>query len=202
MSDISATYDDQEDAWPVEEVIKFGRAHARTQQKRLQEYITETNPALSKALTTEAARFDVVRRETIAPTMRAFADEAIRRGWHVFVIYDDDLDRLDYLATPGIRFYCSRRPSLLPVGDLIWPPSFVGFCGCAQTGLVRTYVEFIELGANVESFRGERPLAYPDVSSEAVRAVLVAFLGELERVGAASERADDPFPGTRRQGRH
>ena len=181
MSNIQDAYDDHEEAWPFEEVLKAGRERARAQQQRFQEYVAENDPALAAALAAEAARFDIVLRTVIEPAMREFADEVTQRGWHVSVIRDDDLDRLAVFATPGIRFYCNRRPSRRAAGDLIWPPCFVGFYGSARNLAVATHVELSQLvDSAVPS--SEPLLEYPEVTREAVRAVLVAFLGDLERI--------------------
>ena len=179
MSNNRDAYDDHEEAWPFEEVLKAGREGARAQQQRFQEYVAENNPVLAAALAAEAVRFDIVSRTVIEPTMREFADEATQRGWHVSVVREDDLDRLAMFATPGIRFYCSRQPSRRVAGDMIWPPCFVGFYGSAQSLAVATHVELSQLieGA-VPSY--EPLLQYPEVTSEAIR---VAFLGDLARIG-------------------
>ena len=181
MSNTPDAYDDHEEAWPFEKVLEAGREGARAQQRRFQEYVAENDPALAAALAAEAARFDVVSRTVIEPTMREFADEATERGWHVSVVRDDDLDRMAVFATPGIRFYCSRRP-FRTAGDLIWPPCFVGFYGSARRLAVATCVELSQIADNaVPSY--EPLLEYPEITSKAVRAVLVAFLSDLERIG-------------------
>lgn len=183
MSNNPNAYDVHEEAWPFEEILRAGRENSRAQQQRFQEYVAENDPALAAALEAEAVRFDIVSRTVIEPTMREFADEAMQRGWHVSVVRDDDLDRMTMFATAGIRFYCSREPSRTAAGDLIWPPSFVGFYGCARSLAVRTHVELSWLvdGAVPSS---EPLLEYPDVTSETVRAVLVAFIADLERIGS------------------
>lgn len=182
MSNIRDACDDHDEAWPFEEVLKAGREGARTQQRRFQEYVSKNDPALAAALAAEAVRFDIVSRTVIEPTMREFADQLTLRGWHISVVRDDDLDRLAMFATPGIRFYCNRQPSRKAASDLIWPPCFVGFYGSARHLAVATHVELPQLveGAIPSS---EPRLEYREVTSEAVRAVLVAFLGDLERIG-------------------
>jgi len=182
MSNTEDAYDDHEEAWPFEKVLNAGRERARAQQRRFQNYAAENDPALAAALAAEAARFDIVSRTVIEPMMRKFADEATERGWHVSVVRDDDLDRMAVYATPGIRFYCNRRPSRRAAGDLIWPPCFVGFYGSARSLAVATHVELSQLADNAVP-SSEPLLEYPEVTSEAVRAVLVAFLGDLERIG-------------------
>ncbi|AYO81033.1 hypothetical protein [Methylobacterium brachiatum] len=182
MNNSRDAYDDHEEAWPFEEVLKAGREGARAQQRRFQEYVAENDPALAAALAAEAVRFEIVSHTVIEPTMREFADEVTQRGWHVSVIRDDDLDRLAVFATPGIRFYCNRRQSRRATGDLIWPPCFVGFYGSARSLVVATHVELSQLVENAISSY-EPLLEYPDVTAETVRAVLEAFLGDLERIG-------------------
>lgn len=174
--------DDHEEAWPFEEVLKAGREGARAQQRRFQEYVAENDPALAAALAAEAARFDIVSRAVIEPAMREFADEVTQRGWHVSVVRDDDLDRLAVFATPGIRFYCSRQPARTAAGGLIWPPCFVGFYGSVRNLAVATHVELSQLADDAVP-SSEPLLEYPEVTRETVRAVLVAFLGDLERIG-------------------
>lgn len=182
MSNAQDAYDDHEDAWPFEEVLKAGREGARAQQRRFQEYVAESDPSLAAALAAEAVRFDIVSRTVIEPAMREFADEATHRGWHVSVIRDDALDRMAVFATPGIRFYCSRRALRIAAGDLVWPPCFVGFYGSARNLAVATHVELSQLADNAVP-SSEPLLEYPEVTRETVRAVLVAFLGDLERIG-------------------
>jgi hypothetical protein len=183
MSNQRDAYDDHEEAWPFEEVLKADRERARAQQQRFQEYVAENNPALAAALATEAARFDIVSRTVIEPAMREFADEVTQRGWHASVVRDDDLDRLAMFATPGIRFYCSRRPSRTVVSDLIWPPCFVGFYGSARNLAVATHVELSQLVEDAVP-SSEALLEYSDVTRETVRAVLIAFIADLERIGS------------------
>ncbi|MBP32443.1 MAG: hypothetical protein CL858_29130 [Cupriavidus sp.] len=182
MSTTQDAYDDHEKAWPFEEVLKAGREGARAQQRRFQEYVAENDPALAAALATEAARFEIVSRTVIEPAMLASASAATQRGWHVSVVRDDDLDRLALFATPGIRFYCSRRPSRTVAGGVIWPPCFVGFYGSARSLAVATHVELSQLdGDAVPTY--QPLLNYPDVTSETVRAVLAAFFNDLKRIG-------------------
>ncbi|MGU3450877.1 hypothetical protein [Methylobacterium sp. 391_Methyba4] len=182
MSNTPDAYDDHEEAWPFEKVLEAGRAGARAQQRRFQEYVAENDPALAAALAAEAARFDVVSRTVIEPTMREFADQATERGWHVSVVRDDDQDRMAVYATPGIRFYCNRWPNRTAAADLIWPPCFVGFYGSARRLAVATHVELSQIAE--DAVPSSEPLfEYPEVTSETVRAVLEAFLGDLERYG-------------------
>lgn len=159
-----------------------GRERTRAEQRRLQEYVAENDPTLAAALAAEAARFDILSRAVIEPAMREFADEAKHRGWHVSIVRDDDLDRMAVFATPGIRFYCSRRPNHGTVADLIWPPCYVGFYGNAQDLTVATHVELSQLTDSAIP-SSEPRLGYPEVTSETVHAVLVAFLHDLERIG-------------------
>lgn len=172
-------HDAHEEAWPFEEVLMAGRTAARARQQRFLDYVADTDPSLSAALASEAARFDVLTRTVIEPAMREVADEVMQRGWHVSVVRDDDLDRLAPFATPGIRFYCSRRPPRIATDDWVWPPAFVAFFGCAQIRAVRTHVELDEVDTGAAPFHDETPLPYLEVTRDAVRALLVAFLDHL-----------------------
>lgn len=178
MNGSSHDSDGQEDGWPFEEVMDAGRQGAREQQRRFLTYVSENDPAMAAALAAEAVRFDIVSRAIIEPTMRKFAVEARREGWHVSVTRDDDLERQAMFATPGIRFQCSRQPSHDATSELLWPRCFVGFYGSARYLAVGTCVDLS--GLNGEAIPSSEPLLeYPDVTAETVRAVLIAFLRDL-----------------------
>lgn len=172
-------YDAHEAAWPFEEVLKAGRVAARARQQRFLDYVADTDPTLSAALTSETARFDALACTVIEPAMRAVADELTQSGWHISVIRDDGLDRLAPFATPGIRFYCSRHPPRIATGDWIWPPVFIAFYGCVQTRTVRMRVETDEVNTRAAPLHDKTLVAYPDLTSDAVRALLVNFLNQL-----------------------
>lgn len=182
MSKSEDSRDARSEDWSFDDIIKFGQRRARQQRHRFQEYLTENDPALDAAFKAEAKRFDIVSRAVIEPTMQGFAEEVRQRGWHASVVRDDDLDRLALFATPGIRFYCSRRPTHSAEGAPLWPPCFVGFFGSVRNIAVGTHVELSWLVEGVEP-SSEPLLQYPEVTNETVRAVLVAFLGDLERLG-------------------
>lgn len=175
-----------EESWPFEEVLKAGIEGTRVQRRRFQAYVTESNPSLAAALAAEEVRFDSLVRTTIEPAMRDIAEQVARSGWHVSVIRDDDLDRLDIIATPGIRFYCSRRPPRGGITDMIWPPCFIAFYGCARSKAVRTLIEFSEIDANSVPVRSE-PLGYPNVTRELVRSLITAFIEDLDSVRPQAE---------------
>lgn len=172
-------YDVHEAAWPFEEVLKAGRVAARARQQRFLDYVADTDPILASALTSEAARFDALTHTVIEPAMRAVADELTQSGWHISVMRDDDLDRLAPFATPGIRFYCSRHPPRIATGDWIWPPVFIAFYGCVQTRAVRTHVETDEVDTCANPLHDKTLVAYSELTSDAVRALLLNFLNQL-----------------------
>ncbi|WP_289015441.1 hypothetical protein [uncultured Methylobacterium sp.] len=182
MSNPKDTRDNPDDAWPFDEVMRSGRAFARAQQKKYQDYLAENDPTLFTKLQEEDARFDVVKHDAIEPVMREVAGEVERRGWHAAVLCDDDHDRLAFLATPSIRLYWRREPFQAPAAsDFAFPPSFVAFYGCAQTQTVRTHVELALWDEHAGSQVREASLEYPEVTGDAVRSVLAAVLDDLER---------------------
>jgi len=172
--------------WSFDEMAKSQRTFARAEKQRFQNYVSAHNPALATALAEEAARFDIVRRDVIEPAMRDVADMAAQLAYHVFVANDDALDRPGLLTTPAIRFYCSRRSFPTPIVDLISSPPCIAYYGCAETRTVRTYAEPAEVDAPLPQSSGESFLQYRDVTIEAVRARLFAFIDGLPCIDSES----------------
>lgn len=173
--------DPHEEAWPFDAVLEAGRVGARAQRQRFHDYIKENKPALAAALAAEAARFDVLSRTVIEPTMHECAREATQCGWHISIIRDDSLDRLTLLGTPSIRFYGSRSPIFAPVSDVISPTCFVAYYGCMQILAVRICVELVN--DDGEAKPSSETLEYAQVTVESVRRTLDAFLRDLEGIG-------------------
>ncbi|MCJ2114665.1 hypothetical protein MKK64_26215 [Methylobacterium sp. E-025] len=188
MSDARDDHDTHEEAWPFEEVLKAGREGAREQLRRFLDYVAENDPALAATIAAETARFDTVSHTVIEPTMREVANEVTQRGWHVSVVRDDDLDRMAVFATPGIRFYCSGTSSRTGTGAPVWPSCFVGFYGSVRNSAVGTLVELPQVAEGAVP-SSEPLLQYPEVTSETVRTVLIAFLEDLGRELSVIERA-------------
>lgn len=186
MSDFRNDDVTPEKTWPFEEVLKAGIEGTRAQRRRFQAYVAENDPSLAAALAAEEARFDSLVRTAIEPAMRDVAEQVARSGWHVSVVRDDDLDRLDIIATPGIRFYCSRRPILGAITDFIWPPCFIAFYGCARLKAARTLTVLSELDPNSVPVRGE-PLEYPSVTRDLVRSLVEAFVVDLDTLRPQAE---------------
>lgn len=175
-----------EKAWPFEQVLKAGIDGARAQRKRFQAYITENDPSLAAAIAAEEARFDSLVRTTIEPAMREIVEQVPQKGWHVSVVRDDHLDRLDTFATPGIRFYCGRRPTRGGITDLIWPPCFIAFYGCARLKAVRTMIERSEIAPTSSPVYSE-PIDYSSVTREVVCSSIAAFIVDLDSVAPHAE---------------
>ena len=175
--------------WPYDEMAKSQRAFARAEKQRFQNYVSAHNPAWASALAAEATCFDIVRRDVIEPAMRDVADLAIQRAYHVFIANDDALDRPGLLTTPAIRFYCSRRSFPTPIVDLVSSPPYVAYYGCAETRTVRTDAEPAEVDTAPPQFSGESFLQYRDVTIEAVRARLLAFIAGLPCIDSESTSA-------------
>ena len=186
MSDSRDENGTHEEAWPFERVLKAGIDGARERQKRFQAYVTESNPSLAAALVAEETRFDSLVRTTIEPAMRDVAEQVARSGWHVSVVRDDELDRLDIFATPGIRFYCSQRRARGVTTDLIWPPCYIAFYGCARSKDVRTLIELSEIDASSVPIRSES-LKYSSVTREFVHSSIAGFIENLNRVRLQAE---------------
>ncbi len=192
MNKIDPRIEDQrynEEGFPFDDIAEEYRSFRRQQKQKFQEYIIKHHSALATAIAEESARFDVVRRHVIEPTMHEVADLAMIRGYHVFVTTDDEMDRLALIGSPSIRFYCCREPFARPVNDLIWSPPFIAFYGCPEVHGVRSYSEILHSNENSPQSQNAIPIAYSDITQDTVRTRLLTFIDSLRMANIGSKEA-------------